>query len=31
VREAVGGLLGGRRKKGEGYVPLATLDREQAV
>ncbi|KAK4042228.1 E1-E2 ATPase-domain-containing protein [Parachaetomium inaequale] len=31
VREVVGGLFGERRKKGEGYVPLATLDREQAV
>ncbi|KAK4153277.1 E1-E2 ATPase-domain-containing protein [Chaetomidium leptoderma] len=31
VREAVGGLFGGRRTKGEGYVPLATLDREPAV
>ncbi len=28
--EMVGGLFG-RSKKGEGYVPLATLDREQAV
>ena len=31
VWEAVGGLFGERRKKGEGYVPLATLDRDQAV
>ncbi|KAK3300124.1 E1-E2 ATPase-domain-containing protein [Chaetomium fimeti] len=31
VREAVGSLFGERRKKGEGYVPLATLDRDQAV
>ncbi|KAH6651014.1 E1-E2 ATPase-domain-containing protein [Chaetomium tenue] len=31
VRETVGGLFGERRKKGEGYVPLATLDGEQAV
>jgi len=31
VREAVAGLFGERRKKGEGYVPLATLDRDQAV
>lgn len=29
--ELVGALFGGRRKKGEGYVPLATLDRDQAV
>ncbi|KAK3904759.1 E1-E2 ATPase-domain-containing protein [Staphylotrichum tortipilum] len=31
LRETVAGLFGGRSKKGEGYVPLATLDREQAV
>jgi Cu+-exporting ATPase len=30
-REVVGGLFGERRKKGEGYVPLDTLDREHVV
>ena len=29
--EVVGGVFGAGRKKGQGYVPLATLDREQAV
>jgi Cu+-exporting ATPase len=31
VREVVGSLFGERRKKGEGYVPLDTLDREHVV
>ncbi len=31
LREVVGGVFGAGRKKGQGYVPLATLDREQAV
>ncbi|AEO53301.1 hypothetical protein MYCTH_2294433 [Thermothelomyces thermophilus ATCC 42464] len=31
ARELVGGLFGERREKAEGYVPLATLDRESPV
>ncbi|AEO70152.1 d0d5ff83-7236-4a06-97ad-621b1131a0a2 [Thermothielavioides terrestris] len=31
LRQAIGGLFGGRSKKAEGYVPLATLDRGEFV